>query len=128
MKIINPKKLKTPTKAYSQGILASHNSETLYITGQLSQNAEGEVMHPNDPEKQTDTIFQNMSYILKEAGMDISNLVKISIYFKNKGDIDKISEVRNKWLENIKPVSLMIQVVGFVREGCCVEIEGIAVK
>jgi 2-iminobutanoate/2-iminopropanoate deaminase len=128
MKKINPRELKTPSKSYSQGILVPNNSETLYITGQLSQNIEGDILYPNDPEKQTDIIFQNISYILNEAGMDISNLVKISIYFKNKSDIDKISEVRNKWLKNIKPASLMIQVSGFVKEGCCVEIEGIAIK
>lgn len=128
MKRINPKELKTPSKAYSQGILVLNNSETLYITGQLSQNFEGEVIYPDDPEKQTNIIFQNISYILHEAGMDIANLAKISIYYKNKEDIDKISEVRNKWLENVKPASLMIQVSGFVKEGCCVEIEGIAIK
>ena len=45
IKCINPKSLGIPTKSYSQGVLAPlGNAELLFVTGQLPQDANGNVV------------------------------------------------------------------------------------
>jgi len=42
-------------------------------------------------------------------------------------DFSKVSPIRNKYFECAKPVSTLVEVNKLVKDGCCVEIEVIAV-
>jgi len=129
IKKINPKSLRIPTKAYSQGVLVPFdNGKLLFITGQLPQDIEGNVVAPNDAKAQTELVFNRISEILKEAGMDMGDIVKIQIFVKNIKDVKIISQVRDEFLKDIRPASLMVEVSNFVKENCCVEIEATACK
>ena len=129
IKKINPKSLRIPTKAYSQGVLVPMgNAELLFITGQLPQDLEGNVVAPNDAKTQTELVFHRISEILKEAGMNMKDIIKVQIFVKDIKDVKVISHIRDKFLKDIRPASLMVEVSDFVKENCCVEIEAIAYK
>lgn len=55
---INPISLRIPTKAYSQGILVPcGETDLLFITGQLPQDIDGNILYTGDMEKQTHLVF-----------------------------------------------------------------------
>ena len=81
---INPVSLRIPTKAYSQGILVPcGDSNLLFVTGQLPQNLDGEIIHLDDVEAQTRLVFSRISEILKEANMTFNDVVKLQIFVKD---------------------------------------------
>lgn len=129
IKRINPESLRIPTKAYSQGILVPlGNAELLFVTGQLPQDIDGNVVAPNDVKTQTELVFSRISKILQEGDMTIDNVVKIQIFVKNIADSKVISQILDEVFKNSRPASTLVEVSNFVKEGCCVEIEVIAVK
>lgn len=118
-----------PSKSYSQGVLVPHGRiGTLYVTGQLPQNMEGEIIHTGDPVAQTKLVFSRISDILAEAGMHLDDVVKLQIYANNKQNIKIISSVRDEIFAQSKPASTFVVVSGFVKEGSCVEIDAIAAR
>lgn len=129
IKRINPESLRIPTKSYSQGILIPlGNSELLFITGQLPQDIDGNIVASNDAKAQTELVFSRISKILQEAGMTMDNVVKVQIFVKDIKDAKIISGIRDEVFKNSKPTSTLVEVSNFVKEGCCVEIEVTAVK
>jgi len=129
VKRINPKSLKIPTKAYSQGVIISlGDAELIYVTGQLSQDADGNVISPGDTKTQTRVIFSRIEEILKEGGMSMDNVVKIQIFIKDITESKIVSVLRDEIFKDARPVSTLVEVSGFVKEGCTVEIEATAYK
>lgn len=126
---INPKTMKQPSKAYSNGILVSlADADILFVTGQVAQDSFGNVVSPNNATDQATFIFKHIAEILSDAGMTHDNVVKAQIFVTDMKDSPKISAVRDQVFANSKPASTMIEVNRLVKDGCCVEIEVIAVK
>jgi 2-iminobutanoate/2-iminopropanoate deaminase len=129
IKRVNPESLQIPTSSYSQGmVIPIGNAKLMFVTGQLAQDIEGNIVAPNDARKQTEVIFQRISDILKEGEMTLDDVVKVQIFIKDMNDKKVVSEIRNEVFKNSKPVSTLVEVTGFVKEGCCLEIEVTAVK
>lgn len=120
----------TPTMgAYSHGIkVPLPGADMIFVTGQIAMDSDGNVVAPNDAEKQAEFVFENIQRILNEAGATLDNVVKAQIFLTNMSDFSKVSPVRNKYFANSKPVSTLVEVSKLVKEGCCVEIEVIAIK
>lgn len=126
-KKINPVSLRIPTKAYSQGILVPcGESNLLFVTGQLPQDIDGKIVNIGDVEAQVRLVFSRISEILKEAGMSFDDVVKLQIYVKDINDAKTVSSIRNELFSVSKPASTLVEVSGFVKEGCSVEIDAVA--
>ena len=129
IKSINPKSLKQPTKAYSQGVLIPlGDAELLFVTGQIAQDIDGNVVAPNDAKVQTELVFSRIADILKESEMTMDNVVKAQIFLTNINDSSTVSNIRDEVFKNSRPASTLVEVKNLVKEGCCVEIEVTAVK
>lgn len=128
-KKINPISLRIPTKAYSQGILVPcGDTKLLFVTGQLPQNIDGKIIHLGDVEAQTRLVFSRILDILMEAGMSFDDVVKLQIYVKNIKNAKIVSSIRNELFSESKPASTLVEVSGFVKEGCELEIDIVAAK
>ena len=129
IEFINPVSLRVPTKAYSNGILVHLGAvDMMFVTGQLSQDADGNVLFPNDAEGQAKQIFSRIAAILEEGGMSLDNVVKAQIFVTKIADAPIVSKVRNDVFTVSRPVSTLLEVGAMVKDGCCVEIEVIAVR
>lgn len=129
IKFINPQTLRIPTKSYSQGILVPLGSaDMMFVTGQVAQDLDGNVIAPNDAEKQTEVIYQRISDILNEGGMTLEDVVKAQIFLTDIADGPTVSRIRDQIFKSAKPVSTLVEVNALVKVGCCVEIEVTAVK
>ena len=129
IKRFNPSSLRIPTNSYSQGVLVPlGNADLLFVTGQLAQDLDGNIIAPNDAKTQTEIIFKRISDILQEGGMTLKDVVKVQIFIKDIKDLKTISGIRNEVFKDIKPASTLVEVSNFVKEGCCLEIEVTAAK
>jgi len=128
IKKVNPESLKIPTKSYSQGVIVPAGSDFMFVTGQLPQDIDGNVVSPGDVQEQTRVVFYRIAEILKEGGMSMDDVVKVQIFVKDIKYSKIISKTRDEVFKNSKPASTLVEVSDFVKEDCCVEIEVTAAK
>jgi len=115
--------------AYSPGLRVDlGDSEMIFVTGQMSMDAGGNVVCPGDIAGQTERVFQNIDNILRGAGATMNDVVKAQIFLTDIGNFSIVSPIRNKYFAIAKPVSTMVQVVALSKPGCDIEIEVIAIK
>jgi 2-iminobutanoate/2-iminopropanoate deaminase len=127
--LIFPKGHPAPRGTYSPGLLVEHNGlSTLYLTGQLAMDAQGNVVAPHDAAAQTEFVFGLIGSILESAGMGFGDIVKVQTFLTHMPDFEAFAPIRNRIFAENRPVSTLLEVKGLAREGCCVEIEVVATK
>lgn len=94
-KIISTSKAPAAIGPYSQ---ANWINGTLYISGQIPFNNETETVEEGI-EKATHQVMKNLQFILTEAGMTFSNVVKASIFLKNMDDFAAMNAVYSSYLD-----------------------------
>jgi enamine deaminase RidA (YjgF/YER057c/UK114 family) len=52
----------------------------LYVSGQTSNDAQGNVTHPGDMAAQVNACFDNLESVLKQANMTLANVVRLTYY------------------------------------------------
>jgi enamine deaminase RidA (YjgF/YER057c/UK114 family) len=76
---INPDSL-SRSRGYSQVVKVGN---TVYIAGQVSAGADGNVVGKGDPEAQVRQIWRNVEAAVKAAGGTLQHVVKTTTYVTN---------------------------------------------
>ena len=126
MKIHNPSTIADPAGTYSHGIEVPPNARWLYIAGQVGMRKDGTV--PLTVEEQTEIAWQNIVAILADAGMQVTDLVKITQFLVSLDDFQKYAATRSKFLGTHRPASTGLIVKSLVRPNWLVEVEAVAAK
>ncbi|MFB9862953.1 RidA family protein [Rufibacter immobilis] len=122
--IIESKAAPAPIGPYSQAVLAGN---TLYISGQIAlDQATGQLVQA-DIQTETHQVMKNLQYILQEAGMDFSHVVKCSIFVKDLGNFAAINETYGSYFTSNPPARETVEVSRLPKD-VNVEISCIAVK
>ncbi|MGO4833895.1 RidA family protein [Rhizobiaceae sp. 2RAB30] len=122
--MINPPGFPPPT-FYSQAAEAKAPQRMVFISGQVGVDAEGHV--GKDIGEQTKIAIANLNAALAAAGMDNSNLAKVTIYLTDEDLIPGFSAAGAGTLPSPPPATTLLIVKALAAPGLLVEIEGIAV-
>ncbi len=122
--IINTSAAPAPIGPYNQAVMAG---SFLFISGQIPLDAVSGELVTTGIKDETQKVMDNLSAILKEAGMDFSNVVKSTIFIMDMGQFGVINEVYGQYFSENAPARETIQVAGLPK-GVNVEISMIAVK
>lgn len=106
-KIILTKNAPSPIGPYSQAVLIGN---TLYASGQIAINPENGELEIEDRVKETHRVMKNIGAVLKEAGMDYSNIIKTSIFLKDMNDFAQVNEVYATYFSSDFPARETVQV------------------
>ena len=123
-KIINTKNAPKAIGPYNQAI---QHGNTLYISGQIAIDPKNNTIKTENIEDETDVVIKNIKNILKAANMELSNIVKTSIFMKNMKDYQKINNVYSKYFINDFPAREAIEVSKLPKD-VNIEISAIAIK
>ena len=128
-KLINPEALGTPS-GYSNGLLADSGGKLLFIAGQIAWDNNQNIIS-DDFVEQFDKALSNVVTVLRAAGGEPDNLVRLVIYVADKIEYrertKEIGERYRKHLGKHFPAMVLVQVAGLLDDGAKVEIEGMAV-
>lgn len=97
----------------------------LFISGLAPLDAEGRLVGGDDPAAQTRQIFESMRLILKEAGADFRDVLRVTVYLTDIEDRPKINPVRQEFFGETRPASTLVEVSALVVPGMRVEIEAV---
>ena len=125
---LNPAGLVRPT-GYSH-VLATRGGKQVFVSGQVSLDAEGNLVGKGDLKTQTEMVFENLRKALAAAGATPQDIVKLTTYvvgFK-PSDLAILRDVRSRAFgDTALPASTLVGVQALARDGLLVEIEAIAV-
>jgi enamine deaminase RidA (YjgF/YER057c/UK114 family) len=129
LKFINPKSL-GPPRGYSNGVLADPGGRLLFIAGQIAWNEKQEIVS-NDFVTQFDRALENVVAIVREAGGQPADIVRLGIYVTSKGEYcDHTQEVGERYRAHMGkhfPAMVLVEVKSLLEDAAKVEIEGIAI-
>jgi enamine deaminase RidA (YjgF/YER057c/UK114 family) len=127
-KFINPEGLLRPG-AYTPAISVS-GGKTVYVSGQVSQDAAGQVIGKGDLLAQIEQVYQNLGIALAAAGAAFADVVKLNVYVVGYKPEHRalLQSVREKHVsKDNPPASTLIGVQALARVEFLVEIEAVAV-
>ena len=103
------------------------DSYLIFVSGVQAPAGEVNEVTTEDVAEQTRLVFEEINDILKQAGATLDNVVKAVIYLKDINDFKVVSPIRAEYFKSSMPVSTMVEVGGFVRQGSKIEIEVTAI-
>ncbi len=123
-KIIKTENAPAPIGPYNQAIMAG---DTLYISGQIAINPESGDLVCNTIEEETKQVMANLKAVLNEAGFDLINVVKTSIFLSDMNSFAKVNEIYGQYFTHDFPARETVA-VKTLPKNVNVEISAIAVK
>lgn len=121
--IIHTDKAPAAVGPYVQAIQAG---SMLFSSGQLGLIPETGAL-PEGVEAQTRQSLANIRAILDEAGCDVSDVVKTTVFLKNMGDFAAVKAIYADFFGDCKPARSCVEVAHLPKDGL-VEIEIVAVR
>ncbi len=114
---------------YNQGEIVSGHTRTLYCSGQTAMSGDGKPEHDGDMAAQVALSLDNVEAVLGEAGMSLTNVVRLNVYTT---DIDLIFQhygvlASRLGAAGVAPTTTMLEVTRLAIPGQMVELEATAV-
>lgn len=108
---------------FSDGVFAGN---TLYVAGQEGEDASGQLV-PGGIAPETKAALANVEKVLKAAGLQMKNIVSVTVYLADIKDFAAMNKVYKEMMPDPKPVRATIQAAALVGDAR-IEISVIAVK
>jgi enamine deaminase RidA (YjgF/YER057c/UK114 family) len=114
---------------FSQGQLVEGGTRVVFCAGQTSVDGDGNPQHPGDMAAQLSLALDNLEAVLREAGMSLSNVVRLNYYTT---DVDGFVENAGVLGERmgaagVSPASTLLGVARLAFPELMVEMEATAV-
>jgi enamine deaminase RidA (YjgF/YER057c/UK114 family) len=127
--IINPDSLAKPV-GYANGVL-TRGGQILFLAGQMGMDATGKIENPFDLIEQFQKTLQNIKTIVNEAGGELTDIVRMTIYVTDKrayhAQRDRIGEVYRVYFGRYFPAMTLLEVKSLYDANAMIEIEATAV-
>jgi enamine deaminase RidA (YjgF/YER057c/UK114 family) len=123
-KFLTPKSIKPPFARYSHGVEVPPGKRLVLCSGQVAITADDRI--PEDAGAQAELCFRNIAAILGDAGLGLSDIVRINAYVTDRAFLRPYMDVRDRLFTSPAPASTLMIVTGFARPEFKVEIEIIA--
>jgi len=124
--IIRTDKAPAAIGPYSQAVKVPC-ATMLFCSGQIPLDPKTMEVVGKDAREQTKQVMDNLGAVLKEAGVNFSNVVKTTIFLADMSDFMAVNEVYAAYFDDNPPARAAVQVARLPKD-VRVEIEAIAVQ
>jgi enamine deaminase RidA (YjgF/YER057c/UK114 family) len=111
----------------AQVVSVENGSKIIYLSGQVSRDAEGNVVGAGDMRAQITQVGECVIAGLKAAGATTANIVKTQTFVTDMAEYLKHADLRAKYFCNPIAASTTIEIKGLVRPELMIEVDVIAV-
>lgn len=119
--------IRNPTNSHIlRSVEIPPNSRILFISGQTATDEKG--FTPPDAETQADIVYARIVQILKDAGMDVADVVKTNLYMTDPADIGAIAKAGKKYFGNHAQAGTLVYISGLARPEVKLELEAVAAR
>jgi reactive intermediate/imine deaminase len=118
----------SPPFGYSHLVEAPAGT-TVYISGQVPLDAEGQLVGRGDFAAQTRQVFENLTRALEAADAAWSDVVKLDYFLRDVDQIGAVRAIRDEYVDTANPpASTLVEVSSLFSPDVLVEIQAIAIK
>jgi reactive intermediate/imine deaminase len=110
--------------AYSQG---TETEELIFTAGQIPLTTDGDLLDGAAIDVQTEQTLENLQGVLQEAGADLSDVLKVTVFLDDIGDFEAMNTTYETFFDAEPPARSAVAVEELPK-GVGVEIEAIATK
>ena len=118
-----------PTKFYSHAVAVAGPGKLVYVSGQVSWDADGKVVGKGSMGAQAKQVFDNLTSVLKASGATWDDVIKMNGYMVGvtPANVAAYREVRQTYLKGRSlPASTLVGVTALVDPDLLLEIEVVA--
>jgi enamine deaminase RidA (YjgF/YER057c/UK114 family) len=126
LRSLAPLTIRPPFARYSHGLEVPAGARLVFTSGQLGIGPDERI--PDDAGGQADLCFRAVGEILREAGMEFSDIVRINAFVTDRAHMQAYMDTRDRHVGSPPPASTLVIVSGFTRPEFKVEVEVIAAK
>src|SRR4051794_36936158 len=102
-----------PTNGYSHAV--AFTGTMIMVSGQVPLDADGKLIGPDDARAQARQVFRNIGAVLAAADATMSDVVKLTVFLTDLGDLAAFREARDEVIgADAPPASSLVQVAGLV--------------
>ncbi len=112
---------------YHHYIRVDNPSSLIFLSGQLSRDADGNLVGAGDMAEQTRQCIRNMRTVLEAAGGTLDDIVQIVVYTTDMREFKRIVDARMEFFVDKLPTSTIVEVNHLADPGLMIEIQAIAV-
>lgn len=118
--------VRSPGGRYSHVGQIGPNAELFHLAGQTGVALDGTA--GDGIAEQSAIVYRNIATVLKQCGMGIENLVKVTVYLTNPDYIDAWRAEQKMAFGDVVPASTLLIVNRLARAEFLVEVEAVAAK
>ena len=96
-----------PVGPYSQGILQNN---LLFVSGQIPLNPQTKELEVSSIETATHRVMLNIKALLEAAEMEMTDVIKCSIFLANLDDFNAVNEIYASYFSGVYPARETVQV------------------
>ena len=101
--------------------------ELVFVSGMIAHNKESGFAAA-DIESQTRQAFANLSSALAASGLNLSDVVKVTVYLKSPGDMKAMNALYKEFFPIDPPARTTVPGVDWGRDDIIIELDAIAVR
>lgn len=124
MKEVRTDHAPAPVGPYSQAI---ETGNFVFCSGQIPLDPKSNTMVGSTASAQAEQVLQNLTAVLKQAGLSLRNVAKTTIFLKDLGSFADVNAVYEKHFGTHRPARSTVE-VSALPKGALVEIECIAIR
>jgi reactive intermediate/imine deaminase len=123
----NPSTVASPIGTYSHAVrVETEEAVWIYVSGQIAQDAQGNLVGRGDLAAQTDQAFQNLVHVLEANGASFDDVVKIQTFMTTLDGLQGSRDVRARYLPDEPPASTAVQVAALLVPEALIEVDVVA--
>ena len=111
---------------YVQGIKTTGGT-VVWISGQVSQDQDGKVVHKGDFDGQARQALANLKAMVEAAGGTIQDIVKVNTYLTDIRHRADLVPIREEFIGKKSPASTLVAVAALAVPEWLIEVEAVAV-
>jgi 2-iminobutanoate/2-iminopropanoate deaminase len=112
---------------YSQAWRVDAPQSVVFVAGQVSLSADGQLVGEGDFEVQCRQVFRNLQTVLDQAGATFDDVVKFNVYLVDVTNLPIYREVKAEFVKGKQPGSTSVEVKSLAVPGLMIEVEATAV-
>lgn len=98
----------------------------LFTNGQVGTKPDGTT--PKTTAEQAAVVFFRLEAVLAAARMTLSDIVRLTVFLTDQGDVSTFVQARDRVMGDHKPGAIILVVKGLARPELKIEIEVVAAK
>jgi len=111
---------------YSQAWRVDDPGALVFVAGQGSISAAGELVGAGDFEAQARQTLANLATVLEQAGAGLGSIVKLTVYLTEIANLREYGRVRTELMPGHAPAGTAVEVAALAVPGMMIEVEAIA--